>query len=169
MALRCFRKRRLRSSELPFRQRLPALGFLLLLYSKLATKATISLKCAVLPARGFILSHRPTVCFSNITGNPATLKFQIGLCVHASIGGVFFLSARRYASVVRATALYVCVSPCLCHKSDSKWMNESSWFLAQELPSILHCVKRKFGYLKIGVLHSGSLSRHINRRNVLST
>ena len=90
MALRCSRKRRLRSSELPFRPRLPALGFLLLLYSKLATKATISLKCAVLPARRFILSHRPTVCFSNITGNPATLKFQIGLCVHASIGGVFF-------------------------------------------------------------------------------
>ena len=33
----------------------------------------------------------------------------------------------------------------------SKRMNESSWFLEQELPStppILHCVKRKFGYLQ---------------------
>jgi len=48
----------------------------------------------------------------------------------------------------------VSVCPCLCLSQVgvlSKRLNESSWFLACELPPpVLHCVKRKFGYLQKG-------------------
>ena len=39
------------------------------------------------------------------------------------------------------------VSMSVCHKS--KRLNKSSWLLACELlPPVLHCIKRKFGYLQ---------------------
>jgi len=64
--------------------------------------------------------------------------------------GIF--TARCYASAVLALGL--CLSVCLfvCPLQVgvlSKRMNESSWFCRVSfLPPVLHCVKRKFGYLQ---------------------
>jgi len=94
-----------------------------------------------------------------------------------------FLPARRYASagtIAMALCLSVSVSVCLSQVGVlPKRLNESSWFLAWELPSsYLTLCKKKFGYLK----HKGTflwnfvqnsglriLLRHIDCRDVLST
>ena len=57
-------------------------------------------------------------------------------------------TARCYASMVLA-----CVSPsvCVCHKSAfhrNSWTNRAAFWHVSFLPPVLHCVKRKFGYLK---------------------
>ena len=57
-------------------------------------------------------------------------------------------TARCYASAVLAMALCLSVRPSQVGVL-LKRLNESSWFWhVSFLPPILHCVKRKFGYLK---------------------
>jgi len=61
--------------------------------------------------------------------------------------------ARSYASAGTShgpVSVCVCLSVCLSQVGVlSKGLNESSWFWRGcFLPSILHCVKRKFGYLQ---------------------
>ena len=79
---------------------------------------------------------------------------------------------------------WACVrlSVSVCHKSvfyRNGWTNRAGFWHLSFLPAVLHCVKRKFGYLQNKgtsvwnfVLNFRTLKispRHIDRRNVLST
>jgi len=60
-------------------------------------------------------------------------------------------TARCYASAVLAMGL--CLSVCVCLLQvgvlyRNGWTNRAGFWHASFLPSVLHCVKRKFGYLQ---------------------
>ena len=64
-------------------------------------------------------------------------------------GTVF--TARRHASAVLAMGLCLSVRVCVCHKSvfyRNGWTNRAGFWHVSFLPTVLHCVKRKFGYLQ---------------------
>ena len=91
----------------------------------------------------------------------------------------------RDAMLARVLVMTLCpclsVCVCVCQKSvfyRNSWMNRAGFWRGSFLPPILHCVKRKFGYLqkwgyfplelcpKLRTLNI--LLRRIDRRNVLS-
>jgi len=64
-----------------------------------------------------------------------------------SYEGIF--TARCYASAVLDVGLCPCLS--VCHKSvfyRNGWTNRAGFRHVSFLPPVLHCVKRKFGYLQ---------------------
>ena len=112
-----------------------------------------------------------------------TSTICVCVCVCVTYGRVLVLLWRRCGTFTRATLCYgpvsVSVSVCLSPVAVlSKRMDESSWFLARELPSThpTLCQKEILVSSKLRVLPSGTLFqspdflvRYICRRNVLST
>jgi len=68
--------------------------------------------------------------------------------------------------------ILACVENFVRHKSvfyKNGWTNRARFWHVSFLPPILHCVKRKFGYLQNKGTSLWISPRHIDRRNVLST
>jgi len=84
---------------------------------------------------------------------------------------------QHYAVLVRVLAMAMWLPVCVCHKLvfyQNGWTNRARFWHGSFLPTILHCVKRKFmylqkyGYFPVELCPKLWIWKHINQQNVSS-
>jgi len=86
-------------------------------------------------------------------GRTSTICVCVCVCVLPMAVSWSFSGDVAVRLLARFYAMALCLCLCLsvCHQSEfyrNGWMSRAGFWLGSFLPPILHCVKRKFGYLQ---------------------